>query len=104
MPKLLLAYDLHESLLEYSINDGEVTDDKCWDSSAFPDRKWYDGNSFEFKLPSGAENMRLKFTVFGDGLEDEVLIDSVTIEGKVNEKKTYASSLTEANSISNDYW
>lgn len=118
--------------LEYSLNDEEVTDDKCWDSSAFPDRKWYDGNSFEFKLPSGTENMRLKFTVYGDGLEDEVLIDSVTIEGKktnaalsssispssliqsnslsndfameVDEKKTYGLSPTEADSISNDYW
>ena len=95
--------------LEYSINDGEIIDDKCWDSSDFPDRKWYDGNSFEFKLPSGTENMRLKFTVFGDGLEDEVLVDSVTIEGKktnavdVGEKKTYASSLTEDGSISNDW-
>ena len=91
--------------LEYSINDGKVTDDKCWDSSAFPDRKWYDDNNFEFELPSGIENMRLKFTVYGDGLEDEVLIDSVTIEGKGTDKKnTYASTLTQADSISNDYW
>lgn len=115
--------------LEYSINDGKVIDDKCWDTSAFPERKWYDGNSFEFELPSGTENMRLKFTVYGDSLEDEVLIDSVTIEGKktnvlsssispsfqsnslsndfaveVGEKKTYGLSPTEADSISNDYW
>lgn len=69
--------------LDYEIDNGAVTGEKCWSSlHAFEMSRWYDEMSFEFSA-SNAQSLRIRFTVKGDDIVDEVLIDSVTVSGQV---------------------
>lgn len=72
--------------LEYEIDDGAVTGEKCWSSlHAFDASGWHDDMSLEFSVV-GAQKMRLRFRVKGtdDALSsgDDILIDSVSIQGR----------------------
>lgn len=67
--------------IAYELDGGAVTGQKCLSSqSAFENSRWYDDKSIVFSI-SGAEKLRLQFKVLGDDNEDDVLIDSVTIQG-----------------------
>ena len=68
---------------QYEINDGAITGEQCWYSQYFENDIWYDDMNFEFELED-VQNLRLIFQVKGDDAEDEVLIDSVTIQGKTS--------------------
>jgi len=69
--------------LDYEIDDGAVTGEKCWSSlHAFENSRWYNDKSFEFTA-SNARSLRIRFRVKGDDTEDDVLIDSVTVQGQV---------------------
>ena len=68
--------------LDYEIDDAAITGKKCWNSlHAFDNSRWYDDMSFEFAA-SNAKSLRIRFRVEGDDNEDDVLIDSVTIQGQ----------------------
>mmetsp|Transcript_2809 Transcript_2809/g.4360 ORF Transcript_2809/g.4360 Transcript_2809/m.4360 type:complete len:455 (+) Transcript_2809:52-1416(+) len=67
--------------LDYVLDDGSVTGEKCWSSlHAFENSEWYDGMSFEFAA-SSAKSLRIRFRVKGDDTDDDVLIDSVAVQG-----------------------
>lgn len=69
--------------LDYEIDGGVITGEKCWSSiHAFEMDTWYDDVSFEFAA-SNAQTLRIRFRVEGDDIVDEVLLDSVTIQGKL---------------------
>ena len=61
--------------------DGEYTGKNCWSTAAqeniFDDGGWHDDTGFEFDA-SDAQFLRIRFVVDGG---DDVLLDSVTIEG-----------------------
>jgi len=67
--------------LDYELDYGSITGEKCWSSlHAFENSRWYDDMSFEFAA-SNAKSLRIRFRVKGDDTEDDVLIDSVTVQG-----------------------
>lgn len=71
-----------ELCLDYEIDDGAITGEKCWSSlHAFENSRWYNDKSFEFTA-SKASSLRISFRAKGDDTEDDVLIDSVTIQGR----------------------
>jgi trypsin len=68
--------------LDYDIDGGSITGEKCWSSlHAFEMSRWYDDMSFEFSAYN-AKTLRIRFSVVGDDIVDEVLIDSVTLSGQ----------------------
>lgn len=68
--------------IDYEINGGAITGEKCWSSlHAFQISRWYDDMSFEFAA-SDAQTLRIRFIVKGDDVVDEVMVDSVTIQGQ----------------------
>jgi len=79
------AIDMENSddlCLDYEIDDGAITGEKCWSSlRAFDVSTWYDDMSFEFSA-SNAQSLRIGFRVHGDDVVDEVLVDSVVIQGQ----------------------
>ena len=67
--------------LDCEIDNEAITSEKCWSSlHAFENSRWYDDKRLEFAA-SNAQNLRIRFRVDGDDEEDDVLIDSVTIQG-----------------------
>mmetsp|Transcript_43670 Transcript_43670/g.91885 ORF Transcript_43670/g.91885 Transcript_43670/m.91885 type:complete len:460 (-) Transcript_43670:89-1468(-) len=67
--------------LDYELDNGKITGEKCWSSlNAFDNGRWYDDMSLEFAA-SHAERLRIRFRVNGDDAEDDVLFDSVRIQG-----------------------
>ena len=73
---------LDDLCLNYKIDNEAITSEKCWSSlHAFDNSRWYDDMSLEFAA-SNANNLRISFRVEGDDNEDDVLIDSVTIQGQ----------------------
>jgi len=73
--------DSDDLCLDYEINYGAVTGEKCWSSlHAFENSRWYDDKSFGFSVPN-AHSLRIRFRVKGDDTLDDVLIDSVVIQG-----------------------
>ena len=69
--------------LDYEIDSGAITGEKCWSSlHAFEMSRWYDDMSFEF-ASSNVQTLRIRFRVVGDDVVDEVLIDSVSVQGHV---------------------
>lgn len=74
--------DTDSLCLDYEINGGAVTGEKCWSSiHAFDMSRWYDDVSFEFAA-SNSQTLGIRFRVEGDDVVDEVLLDSVTIQGQ----------------------
>merc|ERR1712127_922218 len=68
--------------LDYEMDGGAITGEKCWSSlHAFEISRWYDAMSFEFAA-SDAQTLRIRFTVKGDDVVDEVMVDSVMIQGQ----------------------
>ena len=73
---------LDDLCLCYEISDGAITGKKCWSSvQAFQVSTWHDGVSFEFGA-SDAQSLRITFEIEGDDIVDEVLLDSVTVQGQ----------------------
>jgi trypsin len=67
--------------VDYKIDDGAIIGEKCWSAlSAFENERWYDEQSLEFAA-SGASNLIIAFRANGNDEEDDILIDSVTIQG-----------------------
>eukprot|EP00581_Thalassiosira_minuscula_P018795 CAMPEP_0183717422 /NCGR_PEP_ID=MMETSP0737-20130205/11043_1 /TAXON_ID=385413 /ORGANISM="Thalassiosira miniscula, Strain CCMP1093" /LENGTH=164 /DNA_ID=CAMNT_0025946865 /DNA_START=1 /DNA_END=496 /DNA_ORIENTATION=+ len=58
----------------------EIDETITGETSSFDNGRWYNGISIEFEA-SNANNLRIAFMIVGDGKEDGVLIDSVTIQG-----------------------
>lgn len=68
--------------LDYELDNGAITGEKCWSSlHAFENDRWYGDKSLVFAA-SNASNLRIRFRVQGDDDVDDVLIDSVTIQGQ----------------------
>jgi len=72
--------------LNYELDDGAVTGEKCWSSlHAFDNDRWYDDKSLVFAA-SNANSLKIRFRVKGDDDVDDdgddVLISSVTIQGQ----------------------
>ena len=68
--------------LDYFLDNGAITGERCWSSlHAFNNHMWYDNMSLEFDV-SNRQSMWIRFRIEGDDNEDDVLIDSVTIEGQ----------------------
>jgi len=66
--------------LDYFLDDGAVTGVRCWSYlHSFDNHQWLD-LSLEFES-SDTSSLSIRFRVEGDDEEDDVLIDSVTIEG-----------------------
>ena len=69
--------------VSYEINGGAETGEKCWSSlHAFQNHVWYNDKSFEFVTAADAHSLRINFQVVGNDSEDDVLLDSVTIQGQ----------------------
>ena len=69
--------------LAYELDGGAVTGEKCWSSlHAFDNDRWYDDKSIVFAA-SGASTLMLRFRVDGDDDVDDILIDSVSIQGQM---------------------
>lgn len=69
--------------LDYVLDNWAITGERCWSSlHAFENSRWYDDTSLEFAA-SDAQTLWIRFRVVGDDNEDDVLLDSVTIEGQV---------------------
>jgi len=64
--------------IEYALDDGAITGERCW--SNIQGLVWNDDKSVEFDT-SGAQNLRIRFRVKGNDSVDDVLLDSVTIQG-----------------------
>ena len=79
-----LPIDLEEDelCLVYKMNDGAINGKKCWSGAIFDNEVWYDDVSLEFDLSPSTTDLRLHFHIMGDDNKDEVVIDSVTIQGK----------------------
>jgi trypsin len=74
--------------LDYDINDGAITGEKCWSSlHAFLNSRWYDDTSLQFSAPDHAQKLRIGFRLEGDDGDDNVLIDSVVIQGRADGEK-----------------
>ena len=68
---------------EYEINDGAETGEKCWSSlHSFQNHVWYNDKSFEFVTALNAHSLKVSFRIEGDDSVDDVLLDSVTIQGQ----------------------
>jgi trypsin len=75
--------DGEEVCLEYELNGGAITGEKCWkagSTQAFINDIWYDNVKFEFAV-ANASSLTLNFKVNGNDNDDDVLIDYVTIKG-----------------------
>jgi len=69
--------------VSYEINGGAETGEKCWSSlHAFQNHVWYNDKSFEFVTAADAHSLRINFQVVGNDIEDDVLLDSVIIQGQ----------------------
>ena len=69
--------------IDYELDGGSITGEKCWSSRhTFDNSRWYDAMSFEFAA-SSANILRIRIRVKGDDTEDDVLIDSVTVQGHI---------------------
>jgi trypsin len=69
--------------ISYEINGGAETGEKCWRSlHAFQNHVWYNDKSFEFVTAADAHSLRISFQAVGNDIEDDVLLDSVTIQGQ----------------------
>jgi len=69
--------------IEYEINDGAETGEKCWSSlHSFQNHVWYNDKSFEFVTALNAHSLKVSFRIEGDDSVDDVLLDSVTIQGQ----------------------
>mmetsp|Transcript_24220 Transcript_24220/g.36830 ORF Transcript_24220/g.36830 Transcript_24220/m.36830 type:complete len:455 (-) Transcript_24220:111-1475(-) len=67
--------------VNYEIDNGVITGEKCWSSlHAFDNSRWYDDKSLELTV-SNAQSLSIRFRVDGDDAKDDVLIDSVTVQG-----------------------
>ena len=79
------AIDMEDSedlCLRYKLDDGAITREKCWSSvHVFQVSAWYDGVSINFGA-SDAQSLKVTFKIKGDDIVDEVLLDSVTVEGQ----------------------
>ena len=64
--------------LEYVLDDGAISGESCW--SNIQGLVWNDDKTVEFDT-SGAQNLRIRFRVKGNDSVDDVLLDSVTIQG-----------------------
>lgn len=69
--------------LDYSVNGGTVwRKQKCWKSGTnFENLQWYDDMSISFTPPSGSDSLVIRFRCNGDSAQDDILIDSIEIEG-----------------------
>lgn len=79
-----LPIDLEEDelCLVYKMNGGAINGKKCWSGTIFDNEVWYDDVSLEFDLSPSTTDLRLHFHIMGDDNKDEVVFDSVTIQGK----------------------
>ena len=69
--------------LEYDVDNGAITGEKCWSSlHVFENDRWYDDESLVFFAPD-ARSLSIRFRVEGDDSVDDVLLDTVTIQGRV---------------------
>lgn len=69
--------------LDFVLDNGSISGNRCWSSlHAFQNSQWYDGMSIEFGA-SNAQSLWIRFRVEGNDTNDDVLLDSVTIEGQV---------------------
>jgi trypsin len=69
--------------IEYEINDGAETGEKCWSSlHSFQNHVWYNDKSFEFVTALNAHSLKVSFRIEGDDSVDDVLLDSVIIQGQ----------------------
>jgi len=74
--------DSDDLCLNYEVDDGTISGQKCWSSiRAFENERWYDDMSFGFAAPN-VQNMKILISIKGDDVVDEVLIDSVIIQGQ----------------------
>ena len=74
---------LDDFCIEYEINDGAETGEKCWSSlHSFQNHVWYNDKSFEFVTALKAHSLKVSFRIEGDDSVDDVLLDSVTIQGQ----------------------
>jgi len=80
----VIAMEYSDDLcLDYVLDNGAITGERCWSSlQAFENSRWYDDVSLEFGA-SSAQSLWIRFRVEGDDNEDDVLLDSVTIEGRI---------------------
>ena len=71
--------------LDYSTNGGTIwKKQQCWSSgSDFTNLKWYDNESVTIKPNSSNQikSLIIRFRCDGDNAQDDVLIDSVTVQG-----------------------
>ena len=68
--------------LDYVLDNGSITGERCWSSlHAFQNSQWYNDMSLEFSA-SNAQSLWIRFRVEGDDNEDDVLLDSVLIQGQ----------------------
>lgn len=79
-----LALESDDLCLDYELDHGSVKGEQCWSGIVFDNNMWYDDTSIEFDLSENVKNLRLRFQVKGDDSEDEILIDSVLIQGKTS--------------------
>ena len=69
--------------LDYELDNGAITGERCWSSlHAFQNNQWTDLD-MEFDASPDARNISLRFRLKGDDSDDGVLVDRVTIEGRV---------------------
>ncbi|KAL3771274.1 hypothetical protein ACHAWO_005931 [Cyclotella atomus] len=71
--------------LDYSTNGGTIwKKQQCWSTeSDFTNLKWYDNESVTIKpnSPNEITSLIIRFRCDGDNAQDDVLIDSVTVQG-----------------------
>ena len=67
--------------LEYELDDGAIIGERCWSSLGFVNNEWNDDTSVEFDT-AGAQSLRITFRVTGDDDKDDLLLDSVTVQGQ----------------------
>ena len=67
--------------LEYELDDGAIIGERCWSSLGFENNVWNDDTSVEFDT-AGAQSLRITFRVTGDDDKDDLLLDSVTVQGQ----------------------
>merc|ERR1712151_873860 len=69
--------------LDYELDNGAITGERCWSSlHAFQNNQWTDLD-MEFNASPGARNISIRFRLKGDDSDDGVLVDRVTIEGRI---------------------
>lgn len=86
--KIRIRFSFYALLLEESdqfcvegvLDDGAISGERCWSTLGFENNVWNDDLSVDFNK-SGAQSLRIIFRIKGDDDDDDVLLDSVTVQG-----------------------